>query len=98
MNVCSSGPCNRANNYISVHIRFDLERYLLNIQCKGWTMYRGKIMINDQWSDFYHVLSYLCTLSNVYIVYIPIACVLSFNPIGQSSSWHCFKLLCTQYF
>ena len=37
MNVSSSGPCNKANiflglvDYISVHIRFNLERYLLNI-------------------------------------------------------------------
>ena len=46
-------------------------------------MYNGKIMISDHWPDLYHCLSYLCTLSNLYVVYIPVARILFLNPIGH---------------
>ena len=27
-------------------------------KCKGWNMHRGRIIVNDHWSDLYHFITF----------------------------------------
>ena len=56
---CWKYVCTRVHTTKKKYHEYDLPIGLKeHIQFKGWTMYRGKIMINDHWSDLYQFLTF----------------------------------------